>query len=111
MPTVTINGVTITAGRSIKIANNRVIIDGEDVTPDAKQITIQVNGNVERLNVDVCEVVTIAGDAVSVQTTSGDINVGGNVGGSVSSVSGDIDCGSIAGDVSTVSGDIKQRRA
>lgn len=110
MNTIRINGITITGGRSITVTNGRVMIDGKDVTPDAKDIRIEVAGNLERIEADACNSISVSGDAGLVSSTSGDISVGGNVGGSVSTVSGDIDCGAIAGSASTVSGDIKNRR-
>jgi len=111
MNTIRINGVTITAGRNITVNNNRVFVDGKDVTPDAKDIRIEVSGNVERLDVDACNTVTVTGDVESVITQSGDVDVGGAIGGSVQTMSGDVDCGgSIAGSVSTISGDVKHRR-
>jgi hypothetical protein len=111
MNTVIVNGVTITGGRNITIRNGKVIVDGKDVTPDAKEINVSVNGNVERLEVDACQKITVTGDAGSVKTQSGDVDVTGNIAGAVQTMSGDVDCGgSISGSVSTMSGDIKSRR-
>jgi hypothetical protein len=110
MNTITINGVTIQAGRSITISNNRVIINGQDVTPDAKNIRIEVAGNIESLSADSCNSVTVTGDARSVKTVSGDVDIRGSVGGSVSTISGDVTSGGvIEGSVSTVSGDVRHR--
>ncbi len=106
-----INGATITGGRSINIRNGRVIVDGKDVTPDAKEINITVSGNVDKLEADACQKISVTGDVGSIKTMSGDVDVAGNVQGSVSTMSGDIDCGeSIGGSVSTMSGDIKHRK-
>lgn len=111
MNTIRINGVTISAGRNITVAGNRVFVDGKDVTPDANDIKIDVAGNVDRLEVDACTTVTVTGDAGNVATQSGDVDVGGDIRGSVSTMSGDVDCGgSIGGSVSTMSGDVKHRR-
>lgn len=38
---------------------------------------------------------------------SGDVDVYGNVSGSVKTMSGDVDCGNIGGSVSSMSGEIK----
>lgn len=68
-------------------------------------IKINVDGNINYLN-------TIAGDVYCkdtshIETTSGDINVSGNVSGSIESISGDIEIkGSFSGNVSTITGDI-----
>lgn len=112
MNSIRINGLTITAGRNISVVGNRVFVDGKDVTPDAKDIKIEVAGNVEQLEVDACNSVSITGDVGHVVTQSGDVSIEGSVGGSVQTMSGDVDCGgSIAGSVSTMSGDVKHRRS
>ncbi len=108
MSTININGVNIT-GRNITVKNNRVIIDGKDVTPDSKQINISVQGDVGDIKVDMCEKIIVTGNASQVSTTSGDIEVGGSVGGSAKTISGDINCGNIGGDASTMSGDITKK--
>lgn len=105
-----INGRVISGGHSVVITGNKVIVDGVDVTPDAKAINIEVHGNVERLEADVCERISVAGDVGSIQTQSGDVDVTGHVSGSISTMSGDVDSGgSIGGGVSTMSGDIRHR--
>lgn len=111
MNTIRINGVTITAGRSITVNNNRVFVDGKDVTPDAKDIRIEVVGSLEKLEADACNMIVVTGDVGNVATQSGDVEVGGSVRGSVATMSGDVDCGgTIGGSVSTMSGDVKHRR-
>lgn len=127
MNTVTINGVTITAQGSITVVNNRVFVNGQDVTPDAKQITIQVTGDVPQLTVDACHLLTVTGNVGSLKSTSGDVQVQGlvqqsvttvsgdvecaDVGGGVSTTSGDVSCGSVQGRVSTISGDIRHKKS
>lgn len=126
MNQITINGVTITATGNITVRNGRVTVNGQDVTPgDAKQITIEVKGDVPELTVDSCHYIAIAGNAGSVRSTSGDIRVEnsaqsvqtvsgdvecGDVNGSVQTTSGDVECGAVAGNVHTLSGDIKHKR-
>lgn len=107
MNKININGVTITSGRSITITNGRVVVDGKDVTPDAKDIRIEVQGNVDSISADVCSVLTVTGDvAGDVSTQSGDVQCG-NVGGDVETMSGDVRCGTVAGKVKTMSGDVR----
>jgi hypothetical protein len=109
--TIVINGVSISAGRSITVSGNRVFVDGKDMTPDAKDIKIEIAGRVEELRADACNTITISGDAGSVTTQSGDVRVGGNIGGSVQTMSGDVESdGFIAGSVSTMSGNVRSRR-
>lgn len=109
MNKITINGITITGGGSINIANGRIIVDGRDVTPNAKTINIVVNGNIEKLSADVVNSVEINGSVMGdVKTGSGDVQCG-DVRGSVSTGSGDVRCGSIGGSVKTGSGDINHK--
>lgn len=110
MNRIVINGVTISAGRNITITGNRVLVDGADVTPDAKVVTIEVAGNVEKIEADCCERISVTGDAGIVKTQSGNVDVHGGVSGSVQTMSGDVECGgAIGGGVSTMSGDIRHR--
>ncbi len=107
--TVVINGRTF-AGKNVTVVNDRVFIDGKNVTPDAKEITITVTGNIDQLKADACSQISVTGDVGSVTTQSGDVSVGGSVNGSVQTMSGDVDCnGRIGGNVTTMSGDISSR--
>ena len=107
MNRVRINGIDMVGGRSITVANGRITIDGKDVTPEAKQITIQVVGDIHNLEVDSCERITASGSVGALRTTSGDVECGPVTGG-VHTVSGDVTCeGSILGSVQTTSGDIR----
>jgi len=107
-----LNGKTIVSGNgSIIISGNKVIIDGKDVTPDTKTINIQVTGNVQELEVDSCENLTISGDCNIVSSANGNISIGGSVGSSVTTSNGDIDiAGSVGGKVTTTNGNIKYRK-
>ncbi len=110
MNTVVINGVAITGGRNITIHNGKVIVDGVDVTPDAKSINISVNGNVDRIDADACQKIDVSGDTQNITTVSGDVEVRGKILGSVQTVSGNVNCaGPIGGGVSTLSGNIRSR--
>lgn len=128
---VNINGVHISdcAGRNIIVSNNRVIVDGTDITDridkDVKNIVINIAGDVESLKVDRCGTISVTGNAKTISTvsgdiecnevsgnintTSGDLKIRGSVGGSINTVSGDVECGTINGSVSTMSGDISKR--
>ena len=108
MGSININGRNY-SGRSVIITNNRVIIDGKDVTEESKIITVTILGDIESFSADVCESVKIIGNVGSVKTVSGDVEIGGSVNGNVKSVSGDIECGAISGSVETVSGNIKHK--
>lgn len=105
MSKVTINGNTY-SGNNIIVAKGRVIIDGVSMTPNEKTINISVDGNIETLQVDACNQVTINGSCAPVRSGSGDIECG-NVEGPLTTGSGDIECGNVHGSVNSGSGDIK----
>lgn len=98
-------------GKSIKIDHNVLIIDGKRIDLDKettdKEITIVFEGNVDKLEVDVCNTIEVKGSAGSISLTNGDIKCG-DVGGSVSTVNGDVRAHEIKGSVSTVNGDIER---
>lgn len=110
MNTVTVNGRTISSKGNISISNGKIVIDGIDVTPDSKEINITVNGNVEKLEVDACEKVSIVGKVDNVKTMSGDVDIEGDVSGNVSTMSGDVDCYNVGGSISTMSGNVKHKK-
>lgn len=105
MNIVKVNGTSFSGKGTIIVNNGRVIVDGRDVTPDAKVIRIEVTGNVESLSVDACATLCVNGSVGDVSTQSGDVKCG-DVNGSVSTMSGDVRCGSVGGNVKTMSGDI-----
>jgi hypothetical protein len=104
---ISINGKTF-EGRNITVKNNKVIIDGVDVTPDSnsKHIDIIVDGNVDKLDIDMCDKLMIKGNVNTLAATSVDVQCG-DVTGNVHTVSGDIECGNVGGSVTTTSGDVK----
>lgn len=72
--TIIINGKKYPDGNSVRIIGNNIWIDGVNVTPDAKMITIKVEGNLGELKCDVADQIVIAGNVEkNVTTTSGDI--------------------------------------
>jgi len=108
MAKIRINNSTY-SGNSIVITNGKVIIDGIDMTPDSKEINITVEGNIDALKVDVCNEIKVKGSVKNISTKSGDVEITGDVDGSIQTMSGDIDCGHVQGSISTMSGDIKHR--
>lgn len=110
MSTISVNGKTYT-GRNVSMVGNKVFIDGKeaDVDQESKVINIVVTGDIDSLKVEHCKTISIKGDVGSLSSVSGDVECG-DVTGSVSTVSGDVRvAGQVAGGVSTVSGDIIQR--
>lgn len=110
MNTISINGNTY-SGNSIVVTNSKIIINGKDVTPDSKEINIKVDGNIDELKVDACNKVEVTGDVSNLKTQSGDVEISGNVTGSIQTMSGDVDCGTVGGSISTMSGDVMYRRS
>jgi len=92
-------------GRSVTIINGKVIVDGKDVTPDSKEISIKVEGNLDSLSVDYANTIHVEGSVGSLNSVSGDVECN-SVTGDVKTTSGDVDCGPVGGNVQTVSGDV-----
>ena len=97
------------SGRNISVNNGNVIIDGKSIEIEEKEINISVTGNIDSLKVTSCNELQIKGYVNTVETTSGDIDIEGNVSGNVKTVSGDVRCEYITGDVKTVSGNIRRK--
>jgi hypothetical protein len=105
---VTIGG-RIFKGRDISINNGKVTIDGKDQYGDlVGDINIEVHGDVESIENSSGQVTAVKVGSIS--TASGDVECG-DVSGSVSTMSGDVGCGFVSGSVSTMSGDINQETA
>jgi len=105
MSQITINGSTY-YGNNIVIKNNKIIVDGANVTPDSKEINITVNGDVNNLEVDSCNKISITGNVNKFSGGSGDVECHDIING-VTTGSGDIKCNNINGDVRTGSGDVE----
>lgn len=99
MNRVEINGQTYTSSGSISVTNGRVVIDGQSIAEDSKNVmTIKiVEGSIGELNTDlsvVCENVTgnvKAGGSVSADNIGGNVDAGGSV--SCDDVGGSINAG------------------
>lgn len=105
---ITINGNKY-SGSNVVVLNNKVIIDGKDVTPDSKNIEIKIDGDINELKVDNCNNIEVNGNVNNIKTQNGDVEINGNINGSITSMNGDIDCHNIGGSVSTVNGNVKHR--
>jgi len=105
MSSININGKSY-IGSTVIVRNNKVTINGVDVTPDTKIVNIVVEGNVEEVSADYCDKIIVNGNVTTVTTTSGDIQCK-DVAGNAKSSSGDIECGDVGGDVQSTSGDVK----
>ena len=105
---IKINDVSYT-GDMININNSKIYINGKDVTPDSKNISISVEGNIENLDVASCEKIIVTGSVSKLSLTSGDIKINGNVDGDIKTTSGNVNCEKVAGSIKTISGNIKTK--
>jgi len=104
---VTINGQSFT-GKNVVVSNNKIMIDGKEaeINYEEKTFNIVVTGDVESV-VNESGLINVTGNAGEIKSTSGDIEIGGEVKGDVKTTSGDVASkGDIVGDVGTVSGDV-----
>nr|WP_280971462.1 hypothetical protein [Cupriavidus gilardii]WDE72699.1 hypothetical protein [Cupriavidus gilardii] len=102
---IKING-EVHVGKSLRIKEGRVSIDGQVVElGEVPAINIEVTGDVSEIRADTCDSITVRGSAGDISTMSGDVKCD-DVSGSVKTMSGDVHCGNVAGNVSTMSGSV-----
>jgi cytoskeletal protein CcmA (bactofilin family) len=106
---IIVNDKQYAGGRNVRVVNNKVYVNDKLVnSDDEKTINITINGNIESLQVDVCENVFVTGDVGEVETTNGSVKIEKNVAGNVKTTNGNVKVGgSIGGKCSTVNGSIK----
>lgn len=134
------NSVSISSSKSIVIIDGEVIVNGEsskekitigDTTFELKDfkgnLTINIEGDVKGDVRTYSADVTVGKSAHNVNSTSGEVNIGGdvsngvnttsgevviegNVNGSVKTVSGSVRANDISGSVNTLSGSIKTKK-
>jgi hypothetical protein len=96
MGTITINGMTF-SGNSVSIINDRMIIDGVEVTKGLQGVTLlKIEGTVDRL--DSSASIEMHGSIGGNVTAGGSIHCD-DVGGSVSA-GGSVHCGDVSGNIS-----------
>lgn len=103
---IKINGMTF-SGNSVVVSGNKIIIDGKDATPDSKIITISVVGDLELLDVDCCDSISIKGNVGRCKSTNGNVDIEGAVTGDIETTNGNVRCGAVSGSVKTKNGNIK----
>lgn len=102
---VTINGQVFN-GRSISITGDKVVIDGVvQSTSLVGPINVVVNGNADSVET-IDGKVEVTGSVGRIKTMSGDVHCA-DVSGDVGTMSGDVICHNVAGNAKTMSGDIK----
>ncbi len=102
---IKINGISY-SGDNISITNNKIVVNGKDVTPIEKEINISIDGDVDKLKIDFCNKITVNGNVGDIKSQSGNFEITGDVNGSIKTMSGNIKCNKVKGSVSTMSGNI-----
>ena len=94
-------------GRNVSIINGKVFIDGKliDLPENEKTINIQAE-NLETLQVDNCNEITVNGNADNIKIGQCSLSIGGEVKGNVKVSQGNVSCGNIGGDTSVSMGNI-----
>lgn len=104
--TVSINGTTIiTNVKSIRVAGGRIIVDGQDITPDVPNIVVSVQGDIDTVTTEHGDVV-VEGSVGKIESKNGNIQCR-DVQGDVTAKNGNISCGTIHGDATTKNGNIR----
>lgn len=115
MNSININGSSYSfSGRNISIQNNKVIVNGVDITNladiDAKEITIIIESPIDSIDVEHCHKIEVK-SCNTIKTMSGSVRCAGDIKGSVNTMSGSVRAeGSIGGSVSTMSGSIRSNK-
>lgn len=105
MTQIVINNKAV-IGNNISILNNKVIVDGKEIDLEkALTVNIQVEGSINSISADVCNTINVTGNVGTLSTVSGDVQCA-DVHTSVQTTSGDVKCGDVKGSVKTVSGDV-----
>lgn len=98
--------------KSMTISGSKIIIDGKvvNIPTDYPSITINIQGDIERLEVEQCDKINISGNARRVKTNCGSIDVKGNIEGDAHTNCGSISCKVVEGDAHTNMGSIYKGR-
>lgn len=105
---------TINNSQSVSIINGKILIDGKSLEEYEKEsgnqvvVNVHVHGDCE--SIENCDEIHVDGNCGKIRTHNGEVRVGGDVTGSVSTHNGNINCGNVGGDVDTHNGNISYRR-
>lgn len=105
-------------GESMTIINGKTYVNGKEVDlaklankqEDSDIYHIHIEGDVDKLEIDHCETISITGNVRKIHTSYGSIKIEGDVDGDVHTNMGDIECGNVDGDVHTNMGSIRYRK-
>lgn len=100
--TTWINNVKIEGAQTISINNGKIYVNGK-LREDLKSpsIEVKIEGNVASVHTGSGNV-SVTGDVTTINTASGDVTCKDGV----LTMSGDVTCGNVGGNVSTMSGNI-----
>ena len=101
--------------KNMTINNGTIIVDGMSIEEwnnrnEILVVNININGDIESLEADSCDTISISGNAINVNTKNGNVIVSGNVEGNAESKNGNITANTIKGDVETKNGNIYRTR-
>lgn len=109
------NYISISGGGTINITDGNILVDGKPLDElnvadvNEKEINITIQGEVDHIDIDYCNRITVNGNVKRVKTNQGDIDITGDVDGDVHTNMGDVTCGNIKGDCHTNMGNIRRR--
>lgn len=110
--------IIIGKGESMTITNGKTYVNGKEVDlaelankrEDSNVYHIHIEGDVDKLEIDHCETISVNGNVRKIHTSYGSIEIKGDVDGDVHTNMGDIECGNVDGDVHTNMGSISYRK-
>lgn len=110
--------IIVGKGESMTVMNGKTYVNGKEVNldelankqEDSNVYHIHIEGDVDKLEVDHCETISVTGKVRKIHTSYGSIKIEGDVDGDVHTNMGDIECGNVDGDVHTNMGSIRYRK-
>lgn len=107
--TINVNGVTYSGKNLIINSDGSVIIDGNKMTTiSEKEINITMTGDAESIKTTNGDV-NVLGSVTTVSTTNGDVRIAGDVKNNVYTANGDVEAVTINVTVKTVNGNIASK--
>lgn len=110
--------IIVGKGESMTVMSGKTYVNGKEVDlaelankhEDSNVYHIHIEGDVDKLEVDHCETISVTGKVRKIHTSYGSIKIEGDVDGDVHTNMGDIECGNVDGDVHTNMGSIRYRK-
>ena len=101
-------GNNVFTGCNIHEIENQLIIDGKTVElGKTSKMDITIDGDIDIIDLTCCDKIVINGNVENFRMTSGNVEINGDVCGSVQLTGGEITCKTIKGNASVVRGSIK----